>query len=128
MTFNLILKRISEDDNGTFGVLIHDNQPICCTVERPWLDNVDDTSCIPVGTYPCVPHNSDKFQNVWEVTGVKDRTAILIHAGNTINDTHGCVIVGRQFTPFGVALSQMALSDLRHILPSNFTLTIKEIT
>lgn len=120
----IVLKRIAENEEGTYGVIIQDNQPICVTLERQWHNNQPDISCIPPGAYKCQKYSSEKFKDVWEITNVPNRTAILIHSGNSMQDTHGCVIVGREFTPFGVALSQMALADLRKLLPDEFTLTI----
>jgi len=124
---NITLKRVASSKVGTFGVLIRDNIPLCVTLERPWNDNKTGDSCIPTGTYKCIQHNGTQFKGVWEITNVPNRTAILFHAGNTIKDTHGCVLVGSKFSPAGVSLSQAALDDLRHTLPGNFTLTIKEI-
>jgi hypothetical protein len=123
---DVILKRVSSGAQGTFGVLIMNDVPLCATLERNWDNNNPDTSCVPTGVYNCVRHNGDKFQGVWEVTGVPGREAILIHQGNSTKDTHGCILVGRVFMPFGVGLSQLALDDLRADLPENFTLTIKE--
>lgn len=125
---NVNLKRISAIHDCTFGVMIHDDIPICVTIERPWIFNKKDISCIPTGTYKCIPHTGEKFKDVWEITNVPGRTNILFHAGNTVDDTHGCILVGRQFTPVGLILSKLALCDLRKILPSNFTLIIEDIT
>lgn len=124
MSSNLVLKRIAENEHGTFGVLLRDSSPLCLTLERPWNDNKEDSSCIPLGTYLCIPHSGEKFQNVWEVTDVPNRESILIHAGNSIDDTHGCILVGGLFMPYGVGLSKVALEDLRKKLPANFSLTI----
>ena len=123
---NVTLLRIAENEHGTFGVMIYNNQPICCTLEEPWRNNQNEISCIPLGTYQCKPHSGPKKKNVWILEGVPNRTGILIHTGNTIENTEGCILVGRQFTPFGVILSQMALDDIKKLLPSNFTLTIKD--
>jgi hypothetical protein len=124
---NLTLKRVASSDRGTFGVLLNGSTPLCVTAERPWLNNQKDVSCVPVGVYKCVQHNGAKFKGVWQVTNVPNRDAILIHAGNNpIKETEGCILVGRSFSPFGVLSSQLALDDLRHALPAEFNLTIKE--
>lgn len=120
----ITLKRISENEHGTFGVLLSGDKPLCLTLERPWLDNKKNISCIPLGTYKCVKYNSEKFKNVWEVTGVPNRTSILIHAGNSIDDIHGCIAVGCTFMDYGLSLSRVALENLRHQLPDKFMLII----
>lgn len=124
MSYNVTLKRIFENGHGTFGILLNDNGPLCLTLERPWIDNKQDVSCVPLGKYECVKHNSTKFPNVFELKNVPGRREILIHAGNSIDDTHGCILVGLQFMPYGITLSKMALEDLRKKLPDNFTLTV----
>jgi len=124
----LTLKRVASSDKGTFGVLLNGSTPLCVTAERPWHNNDKGVSCVPVGVYKCVPHNGAKFKGVWKLTDVPNRIAILIHAGNNpIKETEGCILVGKSFAPFGVLSSQVALDDLRHVLPAEFTLTIKEV-
>lgn len=100
--------------------------PLCVTLEDPWNDNKKNVSCIPAGIYKCVRHNGTKYKGVWRLENVPDRSAILIHQGNTINDTEGCILVGQKFSPTGGILSSvLALNDLRDILPENFTINIK---
>jgi len=85
--------------DGTFGVLRDEGIPFCLTLERLWLNNRKSESCIPEGLYICKRLQSPKFGNTFEVTQVPDRTAILIHKGNIIEDSHGCIILGEQFEP-----------------------------
>jgi hypothetical protein len=66
------------------------------TLELPWRDNKRMVSCIPTGIYNVVPRYSQKYGSHFEVKNVKDRTAILIHAGNFYNHTNGCILVGMQ--------------------------------
>lgn len=129
----LTLKRISQGPGGTFGVLLNDQFPLCTTCEPNWNDNLpgdDQTppSCIPAGVYTCIPHDSQKHPNVWEISNVQGRTAILIHEGNTTKDTEGCVLAGNGFNIFGqvpgVINSDDTISKLRKILPPTFTLEI----
>lgn len=92
----LILKRISYIKDGTFGVLVSD-EPFALTCEREWLDNKPEVSCIPTGEYICKRVNSPRFGNTFEVTGVAGRTNILLHSGNTEDDSKGCILVGEEF-------------------------------
>lgn len=52
-------------------------------------------TCIPFGTYKVIPFLSPKFQRyVPRLLNVPSFEGILIHRGNTENDTSGCIIVG----------------------------------
>lgn len=83
---------------------------------------------IPAGTYPCIPHDGPHWQDVWEITKVPGRIAILIHAGNTDVDTRGCVLVGLAQAEDAVLSSRDALSLLRSAIGvHSFTLTITDI-
>lgn len=93
----LRLKRVSTSPKGTFGVLMGTFVPLCVTLELPWNNNAEDTSCIPIGTYLCKRIKSPKFGETFEITGVDRRTYILFHHGNTIKDTNGCILLGRSF-------------------------------
>lgn len=64
------------------------------TLEEPWKNNEKKISCIPSGVYECATHNSIKFSEVWKLENVPERTAILIHSGNTTDDIEGCILVG----------------------------------
>lgn len=128
----LILNRTRTDKRGTLGILSGPDCPFTLfTLEEPWLNNASRVSCIPAGTYVCRPHawGEDKakfhFKEVWEVTKVPNRTAILIHAGNTLKDTQGCILVGKILAGFSVRESQSALHLLRrYIGQHSFTLQI----
>lgn len=67
----------------------------CFTLERPWLNNQNHVSCIPSGTYKGRVLPSPHFGiDLPELLDVPGRDQILIHAGNTIEDTKGCILVG----------------------------------
>lgn len=123
------LTRCAGSDKGTFGVLSMNNEPLCVTCEDPWNNNQRMTSCIPIGVYKVKKFNGSRFKDVWELLDVPFRDAILIHGGNTINDTSGCILVGRSFSRIGdlpsVMQSQDALAELRTKLPDEFELVIR---
>lgn len=121
----LILNRLSEDQYGTHGILSAENgDMICYTLEEPWHENQKDISCIPDGRYSVIPHNSQKFPDCWQIVNVPQRTAILIHAGNTLADTKGCVLVGLKRVPQGVLQSKDALKKLKGIIKNVFEIVI----
>ncbi len=121
MIETLILDRHPSEDYGTFGDICRDGKQIALTCE-PVIP------AVPPGTYLCQPHNGPEFQNVWEVMDVPGHTAILIHNGNTIKDTKGCILVGNDFGiidgQHAVLNSMLTLDQLRQELPDTFYLKI----
>lgn len=128
------LTRCTTSDKGTFGILSKEGLPLCVTCELPWKYNEKKKSCVPVGKYVCKPYTSSRFPEVWELQDVRNRSAILIHWGNTIEDIEGCILVGRSFAAFkdakgdliGVTNSKLTYEQLRKVLPNEFTLVIRQ--
>lgn len=125
----MILQRLKEDIYGTHGELLDNyNAPTgIFTLEQLWRNNENNISCIPTGDYDCSSYSSDHFKDVYQVKNVPNRQAILIHAGNTVKDTHGCILVGLQAVSGGVAQSQKALAYLRTLVSGSFRLRIRGI-
>lgn len=130
----VFINRTRSGTHGTFGEFRIDDpdsgEPICYTGEPSWKNNGPD-SCIPPGTYICIPHNSPAHPNTWEITDVPDRTAILIHTGNAPEkDSLGCVLVGENLGTVNglpaVLGSVNALKALKNLLPPTFQITITE--
>lgn len=111
----LRLLRIGQVSTHQAGVLLLDGKPLAFTLELPWAGNERRKSCIPTGDYTLSPYNSKKFGSVWLVEDVPGRTGILIHAGNTVSDTSGCILVGLQASLSALQRSKDALAALRAI-------------
>lgn len=94
----LDLVRVGQSGRGTQGVLRFGAVAFALTLERPWMDNLRNLSCIPPGHYKCQRVRSPKFGNTFEVQDVPGRTHVLFHSGNTIDDTRGCILVGEEFS------------------------------
>lgn len=94
----IVLARVARSEAGTFGVLVHDYIPFAVTLELPWKDNARECSCIPSGDYKCRRMKSPKFGETFEVCDVPNRSSILLHRGNAIPDTSGCILVAEEFT------------------------------
>ena len=99
MEFSLILERNKSTLQSTTGkLLLVDNKNNLIlqlqTLERPWIFNERRVSCIPTGTYLVKRHVSPKFGQCFKIQDVKGRSDILIHSGNVVNDTLGCILVG----------------------------------
>lgn len=132
MTYTI--KRLRTGPDGTFGEFLSPQGDVLCkTCEDPWNDNKPRISCIPTGIYKVLRHGWEtdtqvKFRRVWELLNVPNRSAILMHAGNTIDDTIGCILCGTEFGIIdgkqGIVGSRAAIVKLREILPEKFTLTV----
>lgn len=107
------LKRIANPWDATLGVLSIDGIPFCVTLEDGWKNNQKGISCIPEGDYVAKRVNSPKFGNVFEIKDVPNRLHILIHAGNTEEDTTGCILLG---TSFGTINGQPAILQSQRAL------------
>lgn len=123
------LVRKPSTPEGTVGEMFNpDGSHLCFTMELPWDDNIVDQSCIPDGSYTCVPHNSQDHPNTWEVQNVKGRTNVLIHNGNIDSQSLGCILVGSDVGEIdgstAVLQSVATLNMLRQTIPKTFTLTI----
>jgi hypothetical protein len=125
----IYLHRFRQDAQGTFGLMTMDNTPLCVTCEDLWNGNKNNISCIPEGTYHVTKRISEKYKHHWHVQNVPNRSLILIHNGNTIADTQGCILVGETLatSPLGkqtITNSIRTMNRLREVLPDAFTLII----
>ena len=90
----------------------------CYTLERAPTD--PDFKPIPIGRYPVKLMLSIKFKILMpqykrlipHILNVPGRDAIEIHMGNRVQDTEGCVLVGRQTGEDEIYSSLIALSNL----------------
>lgn len=104
----LTLRRFPETPDGIFGALFtEDGFPFCPTLELHWKDNRPKESAIPIGEYVCLRIISPRFKyEVYELQNVPNRTNVEIHAGNSICDIEGCLLLGRAY---GVVDSKIGL-------------------
>jgi hypothetical protein len=95
---------VNRDPKGviTPGVMFVDGKAECYTLEdqvRKLGPNGEGkefgATAIPAGRYKVTIRHSPKFgKSMIAVNAVPFFTGILIHGGNTINDTLGCILVG----------------------------------
>lgn len=127
-TKQVVLKRQYEE-SCTLGTMYLDGEEVCKTLERPWVDNKENISCIPEGKYECIRDNTGKFR-YWKVLNVPNRSLIEIHNGNFQDETRGCILVGRVHEysneEWIVKFSLPTLRDLKDVLGDKFELIIKE--
>lgn len=127
MNPRLTLERCCHMDYGTLGVLRLGDWS-CWTLERPWLNNEVDVSCIPEGVYEVAPDLEGRFIGYPELQDVPGRTEIIIHRGNVITDTVGCILVGltRHLADehMSIGQSSLAYNALVHRAGKRFTLEV----
>lgn len=81
-------------DDATLGTLTVGDLRLY-TLERPWRDNATHISCIPEGTYTAVWSRSPRLKKwTYEIRNVAARSGIRIHAGNVVDDSLGCPLLG----------------------------------
>jgi hypothetical protein len=149
----LLLERKWKKPSYTIGILYIDGKKFCNTIEDVdrGLDDsmslmeiakkkIPNVTAIPTGTYNIDLNTvSPKFGGkafykkvcngkVPRLQNVKGFSGILIHAGNTANDSSGCILVGENKIKGKVINSQTTFEKLYKILKSSkdkITLKIK---
>lgn len=105
---NIEVVRYSTSDESTLGLLLIDGSFECYTLEDEYrAEKVAGETRIPAGIYALElrtfggfhtrylnKYGSDFHKGMLEVMNVKGFTDILIHKGNTDDDTAGCLLVG----------------------------------
>lgn len=99
----LELHRTSSTPIRALGRLLVDGEPQCYTLEDPVRElgpngegKVPHETAIPAGTYEVDITFSQRFQKEMPILlNVPFFTGIRIHAGNTAEDTWGCILVGK---------------------------------
>lgn len=124
-SMKVFLDRTGEKD-VTWGKLTLPSGTVLHTLELVNMQNKPFVSCIPVGTYNVVPYKSKKFGEVYMLENVPDRAAILMHAGNYIGDTQGCILVAMRKGKSNLLASKQGMDVLREEIGCNpFTLVIR---
>ena len=90
-----IIRSEESEEHGTLGSMLINGELFCTTLEEDDKDNEQWISCIPTGIYKCKRIKSRSFGDVFEVMNVPSRDDILIHKGNTDDNTTGCILVGQ---------------------------------
>lgn len=80
--------------DGTPGIWLSDSGKKFFTIERQWINNAPDISCIPIGIYICRWGLSPKHGWCFYVTHVNGRGDIEIHSANLWNQLLGCIALG----------------------------------
>lgn len=151
---NLVLKREPKQPSHecTLGLLLIPSLTLC-TMERPWIPSatckggLKGQSCVPVGVYQLVKHDSKKHPKTWALVNHdldvvhyegddqdpdEDRATCLIHIGNYVRQVEGCIAVGLSHAltngEHWVTSSTRAMQRLQAVVPweDGHQLTITE--
>ena len=94
----LLVKREFFAETYTIGKLYVDGVYFCDTLEnpvRPEGVKIPNETAIPYGTYEVIVNFSPKFKRILpRLLNVPMFDGILIHRGNSVKDTSGCILVG----------------------------------
>jgi len=98
MKYHGVLVRCESKPDRTLGslILFHGLSKVqqFATLEPAWHDNQRLISCIPDGRYAVSQRWSQKYGHHLHIRDVADRDWILIHRGNFVQDTAGCILLG----------------------------------
>lgn len=119
-------------DYYTGGLISVDGIKMCVSLELPVKDGLPG-SAIPEGVYPINLRPSPKFITMatdltlsaidrayWNkyayamphIDEIPERSLIMLHPGNTIEETDGCVLTGQQMQTAYITNSRLAFSVL----------------
>jgi len=103
---------------------------VCFSLELPDKGNRKNISRIPSGQYKVKKRWSFRHKTHLHILDVRNRTWILIHAGNFYRDIKGCILVGDELKDINndglkdVVNSKKTLKKILKILPKQFELFI----
>ena len=123
------VKRIARKDGYTIGKMYVDNAYFCDTLEdtdRGLKDSMQvseilakkrkGVTAIPMGKYDILLTFSPKFKRVLPLLlNVKCYEGVRIHAGNTVENTEGCLLVGENKEKGKVLNSRTTLEKLMSV-------------
>lgn len=114
MASKLTLIRETFTIHSTGGRLLVDNRFSCYTLEDAYRPiKIKGETCIPYGRYEIAMMWSDRFKIVLPyLLYVPNFDSIMIHPGNTDQNTHGCLLVGKERGPDRVNMSRDAFYPL----------------
>lgn len=134
----LKLVRIVTWSNYTEGKLYIDGAYLCDTLEdtdRGLEQNMSEfeinrrkvygQTCIPSGEYKVILNMSPRFKKILpRILDVKGFEGILMHAGNTVQDSSGCILLGTKCSDGVLMNSRKAVDALIKKLETEKDITI----
>lgn len=120
---HILVQREESRNEATLGKLFINGQFFCDTLEDEIREQQGipvaqwkqyGKTAIPAGMYEVTLEPSPRFgPDTMTVNGVNGFDKIRIHAGNTDEDTHGCLLVGVRNSDHTIGASRLTLSALK---------------
>ncbi len=122
----ITIERKYKKENYTIGNLFINGEWICNTLEPKdrglkqsmtlveiAIAKVFKETAIPAGSYPVMAQYSTKFRSRRPyIMNVPGFAGIMIHEGNTVRDTHGCILVGKNTIRGRLTDSRVCLGEI----------------
>ena len=132
-SINLLILRDTFTEKSTIGRLFLNGELLCDTLELPYRDNQKSISSIPIGEYKVrlrtARESATRDYLHLLIEDVKDRSYVLVHAGNFPKDTRGCILVGVGAEQDRVNNSRLAMDllvkEILNLGGTNINLIIK---
>ena len=140
-TAKLLVKRLWPKKDYIIGRLYVNGVFFCNTLENPDRGlrsymtesqikalKIANHTAIADGQYKVVLRQSPRFKRILPlILNVKGFSGVLFHAGNTVNDTAGCILVGKNDKKGWLSESKITEQNLVNLLKQydNIELTIK---
>lgn len=101
------LTRVEEGaGRGTIAFWRVNGVAVAWNLEEEDRENENNVSSIPAQQYLMTWRRSPRFGMCWHVEDVPGRTVILVHIGNDVDDTEGCLLPGMTLWNGGVGSSK----------------------
>ena len=140
-TAKLLVERLWPKKDYIIGRLYVNGVFFCNTLENPDRGlrsymtesqikalKISNHTAIADGQYKVVLRQSPRFKRILPlILNVKGFSGVLFHAGNTVNDTAGCILVGKNDKKGWLSESKITEQNLVNLLKQydNIELTIK---
>jgi hypothetical protein len=125
----LTLERVAKKETYTIGKLYIDGFYFCDTLEdrvRAKGVKVYGETAIDSGTYKVIMDMSKRFKKRMPLLlDVPNFAGVRIHAGNTVKDTLGCILVGKNTIKGQLTDSRKYTSELYAKLEAGKSITIE---
>lgn len=123
----LKIVRLEHSDKGMRGILLINGAFFATTLERPWIGNTQNISCIPEGNYKGRKYSSKRHGKTLKISDVINRTGIIFHVGNTQRDSEGCILLGDNFAKSSTAIesSTSAVTRFKEVIKNETMFTVQ---